>query len=79
MGTDNALNLQRLLAVMFKGVLEGHAEVAATYEQSIQAANQRVESAMDSAMKSMALATESAINLHTQIVRRIMSILTVQY
>ncbi|KAI1443831.1 hypothetical protein F5Y02DRAFT_196469 [Annulohypoxylon stygium] len=66
-GTDNALNLQRLLAVMFKGVLEGHAEVAATYEQSIQAANQRVESAMDSAMKSMALATESAINLHTQI------------
>ncbi|KAI1090476.1 hypothetical protein F5B19DRAFT_463187 [Rostrohypoxylon terebratum] len=66
-GTDNALNLQKMLAVMFKGVIEGHAEVAATYERSIEVANQRAESAMDSAMMSMALAAESAINLHTQI------------
>ncbi|KAI0887851.1 uncharacterized protein GGS22DRAFT_185231 [Annulohypoxylon maeteangense] len=66
-GTQNALNLQRMLGVMFKGVLEGQAEVAATYERSIEVANQRVESAMDTAMQVMVLATESAVNLQTQL------------
>ncbi|KAI1457002.1 hypothetical protein F4805DRAFT_458172 [Annulohypoxylon moriforme] len=66
-GTENALNLQRMLGVMFKGVLEGQAEVAATYERSMQVANQRVGSAMDAAMIAMALATESAVNLQTQL------------
>ncbi|KAI1211431.1 uncharacterized protein F4807DRAFT_459010 [Annulohypoxylon truncatum] len=66
-GTENALNLQRMLAVMFKGVIEGQAEVAATFERSMQVANQRVESAIDTAVIAVALATESAVNLQTQL------------
>ncbi|KAI2472886.1 hypothetical protein F4781DRAFT_427978 [Annulohypoxylon bovei var. microspora] len=66
-GTENALNLQRMLGVIFKGVLEGQAEVATTHEQSLQVANQRVESAMDTVMITMALATESAVNLQSKI------------
>ena len=64
-----------MLGVMFKGVLEGQAEVAATYERSIQIANQRVESAIDAAVMAIALASESAVNLQTQLVRLLLATL----
>ncbi|KAI0120862.1 hypothetical protein F4776DRAFT_672635 [Hypoxylon sp. NC0597] len=66
-GKENALNLQRMLEVMFRNVLKGQAEIALSYEQSVQVATQRAESAVNSAMGVAAVLTESATQLQSQI------------
>ncbi|KAI1098224.1 hypothetical protein F4804DRAFT_350608 [Jackrogersella minutella] len=66
-GMENARSLQRMLEVMFKTVLEGQAEVATTYDRSMEVASQRAESAMDMAVNAMALVAQSAAQLQSSI------------
>ncbi|OTA92815.1 hypothetical protein M434DRAFT_31570 [Hypoxylon sp. CO27-5] len=66
-GKENALNLQRMLEVMFGNVLEGQAEIALRYEQSVQVATQRAESAVNTAMGVAVVLMESATQLQSQI------------
>ncbi|KAI1801355.1 hypothetical protein F4811DRAFT_564077 [Daldinia bambusicola] len=66
-GAQNAANLQKALEVVLKSVLEGQAEVASSYEKSVWLANQRVESAVDTAIQALALVAESAEHLQTQV------------
>ncbi|KAI1141255.1 hypothetical protein F5Y05DRAFT_423139 [Hypoxylon sp. FL0543] len=66
-GKDNALNLQRMLEVVFKTVLEGQAEVASSYETSMQAATQHTESVVGTAMEVVIAVTESAAQLRSQL------------
>ncbi|KAI0386445.1 hypothetical protein F5Y04DRAFT_290077 [Hypomontagnella monticulosa] len=66
-GADNAVNLQRMFEVIINGALEGQAELSSAYERSIQLANQRAESAVDTAAKAIALAAESATHLGSQL------------
>lgn len=66
-----------MLEVVLKSVFEGQAEVASSYEHSMQLANQRAESAIDTAIQAIAVVTESAAHLRTQVVRRIVVIFSV--
>ncbi|KAI1410721.1 hypothetical protein F5Y13DRAFT_192048 [Hypoxylon sp. FL1857] len=66
-GKENALNLQQMLEVVFKNIVEGQAEVALNYEQSMQVATQRTESVMDIAMGVVVAVTESAAQLQSQV------------
>ncbi|KAI8964544.1 hypothetical protein F5Y11DRAFT_345479 [Daldinia sp. FL1419] len=66
-GAQNAVNLQKMLEVVLKSVREGQAEVASSYEHSIQLANQRAESAIETAIQAIAVASVSAGQLQTQI------------
>ncbi|KAI1473170.1 uncharacterized protein F4812DRAFT_454985 [Daldinia caldariorum] len=67
LGAQNAANLQKVLEVVLKSVLEGQAEVASSYEKSIRLANQRAASTVDTAMQAVALVVESAEHLRTQV------------
>lgn len=67
LGAQNAGNLQKMLEVVLKSVFEGQAEVASSYEHSMQLANQRAESAIDTAIQAIAVVTESAAHLRTQV------------
>ncbi|KAK6956657.1 hypothetical protein Daesc_001936 [Daldinia eschscholtzii] len=67
LGAHNAASLQKMLEVVLKGVLEGQAEVASTYEKSIRLANQRAEAAMDTAIQAVAVVAESAAHLRNQV------------
>lgn len=70
-GAEHAANLEQMLQVILKGALEGQAELAFAYERSIQLANERAESAMNTAVKAIELVTESAAQLGSQLVGRI--------
>ncbi|KAI0113411.1 hypothetical protein F4814DRAFT_460520 [Daldinia grandis] len=67
LGAQNAVSLQRMLEVVLKSVFEGQAEVVSSYQRSIQLANQRTESAIDTAIQAIAVVTESATHLQTQV------------
>ncbi|KAI1387237.1 uncharacterized protein F4822DRAFT_429991 [Hypoxylon trugodes] len=66
-GTENAANLERMLGVLFKSVLEGQAKVASIHERSMQLASQRVETAANAAFEAIAVVTGSAVKLHSQV------------
>ncbi|KAL7621875.1 hypothetical protein AAE478_007375 [Parahypoxylon ruwenzoriense] len=72
---QNAANLQRTLEVMLNNVREGQTEIASVFEQSLQLANQRAESAMGTVMEAIAAVVEHAATLHSQIVCLIIGIL----
>ncbi|KAI2607970.1 hypothetical protein GGR54DRAFT_651948 [Hypoxylon sp. NC1633] len=67
LGTENALNLQKILEVILKTALDGQAQVAFVHEQSLQVANQRVESAMDIVMQTNMALAESAAQIQNHI------------
>ncbi|KAI1480992.1 hypothetical protein F4774DRAFT_66717 [Daldinia eschscholtzii] len=67
LGAHNAASLQKMLEVVLKGVLEGQAEVASSYEKSIRLANQRAEAAVDAAIQAVAVVAESAAHLRNQV------------
>ncbi|KAI0835114.1 hypothetical protein F5Y06DRAFT_306467 [Hypoxylon sp. FL0890] len=66
-GKEHALNLQRMLEVVFNSLLEGQAEVASNYEQSMQVATQRAESTVETAMQVVMAVTESVAHLQNQV------------
>ncbi|OTB03651.1 hypothetical protein M426DRAFT_23590 [Hypoxylon sp. CI-4A] len=66
-GTQNAANLQRMLEAVYNSALQNQVDLAYTYERSMELANQRVESTVDTAVKAIAVATESAGHLQNQI------------
>ncbi|KAI1652488.1 hypothetical protein F4813DRAFT_400985 [Daldinia decipiens] len=67
LGAQNAVNLQKMLEVVLKSVFQGQAEVVSSYEHSMQLANKRAESAIDTAIQAIAVVTESAAHLRTQL------------
>lgn len=70
-GIESAVNLQRLLEVMMRDVLNGHAEAASAHEQSLQVMSQRTESEMGAVMGMVAVAVASTTTLQNQIVCKV--------
>ncbi|KAI0169084.1 hypothetical protein GGR52DRAFT_574308 [Hypoxylon sp. FL1284] len=66
-GTENAANLQKILEVVSVSVAENQAQMASAYEQSLQLANQRAQSAVDTATRAVVAVTESAVHLQAQV------------
>lgn len=67
-GLDNASNLQQLLGLMLKTVLESNSQVAAAHEQSIAQASQRVSDEVDVFVTALTTAVASSVSLQNQIV-----------
>ncbi|KAK7744397.1 hypothetical protein SLS62_010187 [Diatrype stigma] len=66
-GIESAVNLQRLLQVMMRDVLNGHAETASAHEQSLNIMGRRAESEMEAVMAVVAAAAASTTALQNQI------------
>ncbi|KAI1772275.1 hypothetical protein F4818DRAFT_444502 [Hypoxylon cercidicola] len=66
-GTDNAVNLQRMLEAILASAVENQVEVASAYEQSLQLVNDRAQSAVNTATRAVVAVTQSAAHLQTQV------------
>ncbi|KAI1111682.1 hypothetical protein F5Y14DRAFT_303933 [Nemania sp. NC0429] len=63
----NAEHLERMLAVILKGVMDGYAEVATVHDQSLQLMNQRASSETDIVITAMAAAVAATTTLRDEI------------
>ncbi|KAI1338767.1 hypothetical protein F5Y15DRAFT_424288 [Xylariaceae sp. FL0016] len=66
-GIENAGNLQKMLEIMLKGIVEGHAESVAAHENSLQVMSHRTESELATVMAAMAAAVATTTTLHNQL------------
>ncbi|CAJ2505550.1 Uu.00g129440.m01.CDS01 [Anthostomella pinea] len=66
-GIDNAANLQKMLELTLRGIVDSHAEAASVHEHSLQTMNQQAESGLETMMKAMGAALATSITLHNQI------------
>ncbi len=68
-GIEHAQNLQQMLAVMMKTVINGQSEVASAQEQSLGFVTQKANEELGAIMAAMATAVASSMSLQNQIVR----------
>ncbi|KAI0973287.1 hypothetical protein F4678DRAFT_426348 [Xylaria arbuscula] len=66
-GIANAEHLQRMLQVMLKSVMEGHAEAAAVHDQSLQLINQQATSEIRLIVDTVTAAVAATVALQNQI------------
>ncbi|KAI1304007.1 hypothetical protein F5Y03DRAFT_407041 [Xylaria venustula] len=66
-GITNAEHLQRMLQVMLKSVMEGHAEVAAVHDQSLQVMSQQATSEISLIVDSVTAVMAATVALQNQI------------
>lgn len=64
----NAEHLERMLAVILKGVMDGYAEAAVVHDQSIQLMSQRTASEADIMVTAMAAAIAVTTTLRDELV-----------
>ncbi|KAI3321179.1 hypothetical protein HD806DRAFT_198165 [Xylariaceae sp. AK1471] len=66
-GIESVVHLERMLQVLLKGVMDGHAEAADAHEQSLQLMSQRVTSEVEIMVGTAAAAMAATVALHNQI------------
>ncbi|KAH8161112.1 hypothetical protein CIB48_g7138 [Xylaria polymorpha] len=66
-GLQSAAHLERMLQVILRDVLDGHAEAAAMHDQSLQLMSRRASSEMDVMVGSMAAAVAATAALQNEI------------
>ncbi|KAI0907749.1 hypothetical protein F4823DRAFT_641072 [Ustulina deusta] len=66
-GITSAVRLERMLQVILRGVAEGHTEVTAVYNQSLQLMNQRATSEIEIMADTVAAAVAATLALQNQI------------
>ncbi|GAW14240.1 hypothetical protein ANO14919_036390 [Xylariales sp. No.14919] len=66
-GIESAVHLERMLQVILRGVMDGHAESAAIHDQSLQQMNQRATSEMEIMVGTMGAALAATVALQDQI------------
>ncbi|KAJ2989035.1 hypothetical protein NUW58_g3673 [Xylaria curta] len=66
-GLESAIHLERILRVILKDAMDGHAEAAAAHDQSLQLMSQRTTSEMGIVIDTMASAVAAVVILQNQI------------
>ncbi|KAI0876722.1 hypothetical protein GGS24DRAFT_450083 [Hypoxylon argillaceum] len=66
-GLESATHLERMLQVILRGAVDGHAQAAALHDQSLQLMSQRTTSEMEIIVDSFAAAVAATVTLHNQI------------
>ncbi|TGJ88195.1 hypothetical protein E0Z10_g609 [Xylaria hypoxylon] len=66
-GIESAVHLERMLQLILRSVMDGHAEAAAIHDQSLQHMNQRATSEIEIIGGAMAAAVSATIALQNQI------------
>ncbi|KAI0204535.1 hypothetical protein F4808DRAFT_345920 [Astrocystis sublimbata] len=66
-GMKSVADLERMLHVLLKGVLDGHAEAAAMHDQSLQTMSRRASSEMDTMVGSLVAAVAATAALQDEI------------